>query len=120
MRLTGVVDVRDVVAVVGEAAEARPIEVDGQRVVRGDQDVNPHVELFVADEERVMNVTLYDVGFWLVGGVCPVGDVVEGPKEEDAFALAPADLDSVGGTGFMIQMVFCSLLRLNYSRKMGY
>lgn len=52
-----------------EAAEARAVEVDGERVVGGDEDVDAHVELLVADQQRVVDVSLHDVGLGLVAGV---------------------------------------------------
>ena len=103
-----------------EAAEARAIEVDGEGVVGGDQDVESHVELLVADEEGVVDVSLDDVGLGLVGGVGPIADVPDVLEEEDALALTPADLCGQMSTGFIIQMLFCSLQRLNSSLKMGY
>ncbi len=84
----------------GEATEARPIEIDSQGVVGGDQDVDAHVELLVANEQGVVDVALHNVGFGLVGGVCPVADVVEGTEQEDALALAAADLARIKKYGF--------------------
>ena len=60
-----------------EPSESRPVEIDGEGVVRSDEDVDPHIELFVSDEKRIMDVALYDVRFWLVGRVGPIADVVE-------------------------------------------
>ena len=67
-----------------------------------------------------MNVALDDIGLRLVRRVSPLTDVPDGPEEEDALALAAADLTRNTTTGFMIQMPFCSLYRLNSSRKIGY
>ena len=85
-----------------------------------DQHVDAHVELLMADEEGVVDVPLDDVGLGLIGGVRPFGDLSDVAEEEDALALAAADLDIGRGTGFMIHTTFCSLYFLNYSRKMGY
>ena len=67
-----------------------------------------------------MDVTLNNVGLGLVGSVWPIADVSDAAKQEDAFALTPADLGYDRVTGFMIQMDFWSLHLLNYSLKMGY
>ncbi len=88
--------------------------------MRGDKDIDAHVELLVANEEGVVNVTLDDIGLGLVGRIGPVGDLIDGAEEEDALALAAADLPSATLTGFMIHTNFCSRQRLNSSRKMGY
>lgn len=74
----------------------------------------------MADEQRVVDVTLHNVGLRLVGGVSPIGDLANSAEEEDTLALAAPDLYRPMLTGFMIHTNFCSLQRLNSSRKMGY
>lgn len=86
----------------------------------GDEDVDAHVEFLVADQQRVVDVSLDDVGLGLVAGVRPVRDLADCPEEEDTLALTAADLHHPRLTGFMIHTTFWSLLRLNSSRKMGY
>lgn len=60
-----------------EPSEARPVEIDGEGVVRSHEDVDPHIELLVSNEKRIMDVALHDVRFWLVGRVGPIADVVK-------------------------------------------
>lgn len=115
-----VVDIVGVVPIVRESTESRPIQVHSEWGMGGDQHVDTHVELLVADEEGVMDVALNDVCFGLVGWVCPVGYFADLSEEEDALALAASDLPSTTRTGFMIHTSFCSRQRLNSSRKMGY
>ena len=86
----------------------------------GNEDVDAHVELLVADEEGVVAVALHYVCFWLVGRVGPVRYLVDLSEEKDALALTASDLPSPTCTGFMIHTSFCSRQRLNSSRKMGY
>lgn len=56
----------------GEPAKTRAVEVDKQRVVRSNEDVNTHIELLMPDQQRVVDVTLHDVGLGLVGLVSPL------------------------------------------------
>lgn len=115
-----VVDVAEVVPVVREPGEPRPVEVHCQRIVTGHQNVQPQVKLFVADQKRVMNVPLHDIRLGLVGGIRPLRDIPDSSKQKYSLALTPPDLPSTTLTGFMIHTPFCSLHRLNYSAKMGY
>ena len=59
----------------------------------GHEHVDAHLEFFVADEQRVVDVALDDVGFWLVGGVGPLAYFPNRSEEKDALALAAADLN---------------------------
>lgn len=56
----------------GEPAKTRAVEVDKQRIVRSNEDVNTHIELLMPDQQRVVDVTLHDVGLGLVGLVSPL------------------------------------------------
>lgn len=104
----------------GEPAEPRPVQIDRQRVMRGHQYVDSHIEFFVTDEKWVVDVPLDDVWLWLVGAVRPVTDVADRPEQEDTLSLAPTDLANSKVTGFIIHMHFWSLFFLNSSAKMGY
>ena len=88
--------------------------------MRSHKHIESHIEFFMADEERIVNIPLDDVGLRLVGDVCPLADIGDGSEEEDALALASADLNGSEVTGFIIQTPFCYLHLLNYSLKMGY
>ena len=61
--------------------------------MRCDQHVESHIELFVADQQRVVDVPLDYVSFRLVGDICPFADIGDGSEEEDALALTSADLN---------------------------
>lgn len=87
-----VVDIVRVVTVMSKTSEPWSVKVDGEGVVGGDQDVNSEVELLVADEERVVDVPLDDVGLGLVGHVGPVADFADVPEEENTLSLASANL----------------------------
>lgn len=78
---------------VGEPGEARSVEVERERRVGGAEQVDAHVELFTADEQRVGDVLLNYVGFGLrVLGVVsevvlPLRDLLYFIEEEDALSL---------------------------------
>ena len=103
-----------------EAPEARAVEINGQRAVTRHQHVDAHVKFLVPDQQRVVDVALHDVGFRLVGRVRPLAYFSHRFEQEDAFALAAADLSDQLFTGFIIQTTFWSLYLLNSSAKMGY
>ena len=105
----------------GESGKACAIQINGQGVVGCYKDVNSQVEFFISDQERVVDVSLDDIGFGLVRYVGPVADLVDVSEQENSLALASADLNKRKITGFMIQRAFSlSLFLLNSSRKIGY
>lgn len=59
--------------------------------MRGYQYVNSQVELLVANQERIVDVTLYNVRLGRCAGFCPVGNLVDFLEQKDALALAAAD-----------------------------
>lgn len=72
-----------------EPGEPRAVEIDGQRLVGGAKGVDPHIELPAAEEERVEQVALADVGLGRVLLVerLPLGDVCDLVEDEYASAL---------------------------------
>lgn len=94
----------------GESGKAGAVEVDGEGLVGSAEGVDAHVELAAAEEERVEEVALADVGLGRVVAVegLPLGDVGDLVEDEDALALALAGLRGEGGTGFMIHSVLLS------------
>ena len=85
------------------------------------QYVNTQIELLVADQQRVVDVSLHDIRFGLVTALGPVTDFVYVSKQKNSFSLTSADLSYKIITGFMIQTAFyLSLFRLNSSKKIGY
>ena len=49
------------VAMVGEPSEAGSVEINCQRLVARDKNIDAHVELFAADQKWVHDVSLNDV-----------------------------------------------------------
>jgi hypothetical protein len=103
-----------------EPTKPRPIEIDLKRIMRYDQHIYTHIEFLVSYQQRVMNVALHDVCLRLVRIVRPVRDIPDGPEQKDALALTPSNLNHPTITGFIIQVTFCYLQRLNSSRNIGY
>lgn len=60
-----IVNIRRVISVVRKPAETRPIEIYCQRVMRCYEYVDTHVELFVADQQRVVDVSLHYISLGL-------------------------------------------------------
>ena len=101
-----------------EPGEPCAVEVDGEGLVGSAEGVDAHVELPAAEEERVEEVALADVGLGRVLFVegLPLGDVSDLVEDEDAPALALRGLNSPISTGFMIQRILLSFcVRLNSS-----
>ena len=88
--------------------------------MRSDQNIESHIEFFMTNEQRIVNVPLYDVWLRLIRGIGPLTDISDGSKEENAFALTSSNLNKESVTGFIIQTPFCSLYLLNSYAKMGY
>ena len=72
-----------------ETGESSTVEVNGQRLVRGAEGIDTHIELPTAEEERVEQVALADVGLGRVLLVerLPLGDVCDLVEDEYASAL---------------------------------
>lgn len=119
-RFTVVVNIVGVIAVVGKSAEARPIQVDGERIMWSHQHVDAHIEFLMTDEKRVVDIPLNYICFGLIVSVWPLRYLAYCSKEKYPFALASSNLNLFRITGFIIQTTFWSLLRLNSSRKIGY
>ena len=85
------------VARVSEPAEALAVQVDGQRLIAGDQNVDSKVELLAADEQRVHDVALHNVrlglrALWLPSQfIFPLGNLLQFVEKENAAALRLAD-----------------------------
>lgn len=77
-----------------ESSETRTIQINSQRIVRSYKDVESHIEFFMTDEKRVMDVPLNNVGLRLVGCISPLANISYLSKEKDAFALTSTDLDN--------------------------
>ena len=60
--------------------------------MRDNQNVDPKIEFLVPNKQGVMDVLLHDIGFGLGGRVCPIGYLAQSLENEDALALAFADL----------------------------
>jgi hypothetical protein len=69
------------VALMRETAEARSVQVDSKWLVRGNEHVNTHIELFATNQQRVHHIPLHDVWlslrtFWLPSEVVlPLSDL---------------------------------------------
>ena len=94
-----VVELRRLVRVLerAEAREAAAVRVHAQRAVREHEHVDAEVELLAADQQRVHNVALDDVGlgsrrFWLPPQlILPLSDLLQFVEQEDAATLRLAD-----------------------------
>jgi nucleotide-binding universal stress UspA family protein len=103
---------------VGETSEPSSVEIDGERLIGGAERIDTHVELAAAEEKRIEEIALADVGFGRVVAVegLPAGDVCDFVEDEDALALALGSLSGEGVTGFIIQRERLSFwVRLNSS-----
>lgn len=69
------------IPVVREPSEAGAIEINDERLVAGTECVDSHVKLLAANQQRVHDVPLHDIGlglgtFWLPSKVVlPLGDL---------------------------------------------
>ena len=81
------------ITVMSESSEARPVEIDGQRLVACDENIDSHIKLLATDEQGIHDVSLYNVRlclgtFWFPSEiVLPLGNLGELVKEEDTTAL---------------------------------
>ncbi len=62
----GVTDVLHIVSVMSKSCKASTIEIDNQGVVRYTEHINPDVEFFSANEQRISDISLNDVRFTLL------------------------------------------------------
>lgn len=74
--------------------------------MRGDKDIDTHVELLMPDQQRIVDVSLHDICLRLVASVRPLRDLAYGSEQKNALALAAADLNDPSLTGFMIHTTF--------------
>lgn len=93
-----------------ESCEARPVEIDGERLVRGAQSINSHVELTSTEQKRVQQVSLTNIWLWWVIPIerFPLGNIANLVKYENSLPLALAGLHRRSLTGFMIHNVLLS------------
>lgn len=59
--------------------------------MRSDKDVYSHIEFFVPDEERIVNITLHDIRLWLVRRVRPLRNLVDPAEQKNTLALTTTD-----------------------------
>lgn len=74
---TVVINVANVVAIVRESAEPRTIQINSQRRMASDQNIDAHIKLLMPNQQRVVDVALNDVGLGLVGGIRPLADLTD-------------------------------------------
>lgn len=74
-----------------EPSKTRTVEIDNQWVVRGHKHVDSQIEFLVADNERIVDVALDDVGFGSCAVICPFRYLTDFLEQEYALALTPAN-----------------------------
>ena len=85
------------ISVMSESPKAWPVEIDCERLIACDQNIDPHIEFFPSNQKGVHNVTLYYIGFclwtfWLPSEVVfPLSDLSELIQQEDSPTLWLAD-----------------------------
>ena len=91
-----------------EASKSSSIEIDGEISMRGDKNIDSQIELFVSDEERIVNIALNDIGLSLILHFDPLFDFADVFKQKDATALALPDgfHDPDGTFTFLQSFVF--------------
>jgi len=67
-----VINVGEVIAIVSKSAKTVTIEVYRKRVVRCYKDIETHIEFFMTNQQRVMDISLNYIGFRLVGSIRPL------------------------------------------------
>lgn len=94
-----------------ESGESCAVEIDGKRLVRGAESVDPHIELSSPEEERIQQVSLTDIWLWWILFIegLPLGDISDLVEDEDPSSLALRCLNDSSSTGFMIHKVLLSL-----------
>ena len=81
------------ITVMSESSEAGPVEVDGQRLVACDENIDSHIKLLATDEQGIHDVSLYNVRlclgtFWFPSEIVfPLSDLCQFVKQEDTPSL---------------------------------
>ena len=71
-----------------EPSETRSVQIKCEGVVRSDEDIYTHIEFFVTDQKRIVDVSLNDVRLRLVGRVRPIRNLADPAKQENTLTLA--------------------------------
>ena len=75
--------------VVGKSSEARTIQINCQRIVRGAKSIDTHIELSSSEEQRIGDISLADIILnVLLACSLPLSDFGDAVEDEDASALA--------------------------------
>lgn len=74
----------------GETGETTSIEIDCQRLIRETQSIDAHVEFTASEQQRIDDVSLAHVAFYIgIPSCCfPFGNFAYFAEDEDASALA--------------------------------
>lgn len=75
-----------------KTTESRSVDVDCQWVVRCDKSVKSHIKFLISHQERIMDISLYNIRLWLARSLRPVGNIRNFVEEKNAFALTFSDL----------------------------
>lgn len=75
--------------VVGKTSEARTIQINCQRIVRGAKGIDTHIELSSSEEQWIGDISLADIILnILLAGSLPLSNFRDAVEDEDASALA--------------------------------
>ena len=75
----------------GKAGEPRTVQVDDQRVMGCNKNVNSQIKFFVPNQKGILDVPLNDVGFRLVWIIRPFVDVADFLEQKYPLSLTFSD-----------------------------